>query len=194
MWKEFRPTILFLIKFFGVYLVLSVIYGIFISRYDTAEPPVTDPITRFVTFNCTHTAALFGYSPMVVENDHLNHESDEGQTYDSIWLDNTYAISVEEGCNGINIMILFLAFIVAFGGQALSMLLFIPTGLIFIHLSNIARLLLLCLFNVEWGGRHFHFFHKYGFTAIIYLAVFLLWYLWVMRFSGKNIFRKKQQE
>ncbi len=191
MWQDFKPTILFLIKFFLVYGALSVLYGLFVSNYDTSSPPQTDPITRFVTFNCTNTASFLGYSITVVKNDHLNYTADEEQTFDSIWLNDIYAISVEEGCNGINIMILFMAFVVAFGGKLINMLIFIPTGILFIHLSNIGRLLFLSLLNVEWGGRAFHFFHKYGFTAVIYLSVLLLWYLWVSRFSGKSFFRKK---
>ncbi len=191
MWKEFRPTIFFLVKFFGVYFLFSSLYGLFISSYDKAEPSEADPITHFISVNCTNTASVFGYTPTLVYNDHNNNEADAEVTYDSIWLNGTYAISVEEGCNGINIMILFIAFVVAFGGTLKNMLLFIPAGILFIHLANIGRLMLLSLINVEWNGQAFHFFHKFGFTAIIYGAILVLWYLWVTRFSGKNMSFKK---
>ncbi|WP_417602175.1 exosortase family protein XrtF [Owenweeksia hongkongensis] len=186
MWKEFKPTILFLAKFFGIYFLFSMLYGFYISSYDTSDPPQTDPITKYIAVNCGKAASILGYQFRIVEDDHVNAVNKFEVTYDSIWLDNNYAISIEEGCNGINIMILFVAFVVAFGGKWLSMLLFIPSGLLFIHISNIARLMLLSLLNVEWGGEAFHFFHKYGFTAVIYLSVFLLWYLWVVKFSGKQ--------
>ncbi len=187
MLKEFRPTIIFLVKFLGVYLVLSALYGLYIKNYDQSDPPVTDPLTQLVTINCTRTAGLFGYQWSIIENDHLNWpKKEEEQTFDSVYLNDQYAISVEEGCNGVNIMILFLAFVVAFGGRLVNMLIFIPVGILFIHLCNIGRLLLLSLLNVEWGGRAFHFFHKYGFTAVIYLSILILWYLWVTRFSGRK--------
>lgn len=185
MWKDFKPTILFLLRFFGVYIFFSFLYGLYIQHYDTAAQPVTDPITRVITYQCTRTSSLMGYRAEIIENDHLNYESAEEQTYDSLWLNNQYAISIEEGCNGINLMILFMAFVVGFGGKTVNMLIFIPAGLVFIHLANLGRLMLLSLLNIEWGGQAFHFFHKYGFTAVIYVAIFLLWYLWVMRFSGK---------
>jgi len=185
--REFKPTIIFLVKFFAIYFGFSFLYGYFISNYDTSDPPLLDPITRFVTVNCTNTAALMGYAPEIVQDDHLNREVLPEQTYDSVWLDDIYAISVEEGCNGINIMIIFVAFIVAFGGKLVNMLIFIPSGLVLIHLANIGRLLVLSLLNVEWGGRAFHFFHKYGFTAVLYVVIILLWYLWVSTFSGKQI-------
>ena len=186
MWKEFKPTILFLVKFFGIYFLFSLLYGFYISNYDTSEPPQTDPITSLVAVNCGKTASFLGYQFYIIEDDHINAPVESEVTYDSLWLNEHYAISIEEGCNGINIMILFVAFVVAFGGKMVNTLIFIPAGILFIHLSNIARLMLLSLLNIEWGGEAFHFFHKYGFTAVIYLSVFLLWYLWVVRFSGKQ--------
>lgn len=191
MWEEFKPTILFLAKFFAIYLVFSTLYGIYISGYDKVK--LLDPITRFVAGNCVATADVVGYETEVVQDDHLRMESESEQTFDSIWLNNIYAISVEEGCNGVNIMILFIAFVVGFGGRILNMLWFIPAGLAFIHIANIGRLLLLSLLNVEWDGRGFHFFHKYGFTAVLYLAILFLWYLWVMHLNGKNTFNKKKK-
>lgn len=185
MLKEFRPTLLFLVKFFGIYLGLSWAYGLYIGNYDSGSPAVLDPITRGVTAQCTHVTSALGYQTLIVEDDHLNQSTLPEQTYDSIWIDDSYAISVEEGCNGINIMILFLAFIIGFGGKALNMIVFIPLGLLFIHLANLGRLLLLSFLNIHFSAEAFHFFHKYGFTAIIYLAVLFLWYLWVMRFSGR---------
>ncbi len=191
MWQEFKPTIFFLAKFFGVYLALSWLYGLYIGAFDTQAQPQVDPITREVAQHCTQTGNLLGYEPFVLENDHLNRETPPEQTYDSIWFDGVYAISVEEGCNGINIMILFLAFIIGFGGKLINTVIFIPLGILFIHLANIGRLLLLSLLNVEFEGTAYHFFHKYGFTAVIYAAVLFLWYLWVMRFNGRKPLLKK---
>lgn len=192
MWQQFKPTIYFLLRFFGVYLVLSVAYGLYINQYDTASPAQTDPFTRMITYQCSGSSQWLGYRSQVIEDDHRNYTSNEEQTYDSLWLNDQYAISIEEGCNGLNLMILFVAFIIGFGGSPLRQLLFIPAGLLFIHLANLGRLLLLSWLNIEWSAEAFHFFHKYGFTAVIYLAIFLLWYLWVMHFSGKFSSKKSR--
>lgn len=192
MLKEFKPTILFLVKFFAIYIGFSILYGFYIKGYDTAEPSQTDPITHFISYNCTNSSRLMGYTPTIVMDDHHNRDYEEELTYDSIWMDGVYAISIEEGCNGINIMLLFIAFVIAFGGNLIKMLIFIPAGILFIHIANIGRLMALSLINVEFGGQAFHFFHKYLFTAVIYLAVLFLWYLWAVKFSDKNVFSKKQ--
>lgn len=185
MLKEFKPTIFFLAKFFGIYLLLSTLYGIFIKSYDEQMPAELDSITRAVTYNVVQIASIFGYDGSIVQNDHLNYSSDLETTYDSIYLNEKYAISVEEGCNGINIMILFLAFVVGFSGSLKNMLWFIPTGFFAIHIFNLGRLILLAYMNVELNGNGFHFFHKYFFTASIYLAVVLIWYVWVAKVSGR---------
>lgn len=185
MLKEFKPTILFLAKFFGLYLILSVLYGMYIKSYDEQKPPQLDSITRAVTYNVVQVAELFGYKGSVVQNDHMNFTSEEEQTFDSIYLNGAYAISVEEGCNGINIMILFLAFVIGFNGRLKQMLWFIPLGFLAIHAFNLGRLLLLAYMNVELNGNGFHFFHKYFFTASIYLAVLGIWYVWVAKVSGR---------
>ncbi len=193
MLKEFKPTILFLVKFFVIFLALSAMYGQYIKSYDTADPPQTDPITRFVTYNCVGAGNMMGYETMVLENDHLNYRVEDETTFDGLLMDGMNAISVEEGCNGISIMLLFVAFVIAFGGKLLNLVIFIPAGLLFIHLANIGRLMLLSLLNVEMGGQAFHFFHKYFFTASIYLAVLLLWYLWAVKFSGKTTAKKTKE-
>lgn len=192
MWQEFKPTIGFLLKFFGIYLIFSVLYGLYIGAYDTKD--LLDPATRVVAQHCASTASIIGYDIEIVEDDHLRRETLPEQTYDSLWFDQIYAVSVEEGCNGINVMILFVAFVVGFGGKLSRMAWFIPAGLLFIHLANIGRLLFLSLMNVEWGGRGFHFFHKYGFTAVLYLAILLLWYLWVMHLNGGSALQKRRDE
>jgi exosortase family protein XrtF len=185
MWQEFKPTIFFLLKFFGIYLCLSWIYGIYIASYDTQKQPVVDPFTHHIAEQCGNTAELFGYDVFILKNAHQSAQAAPEQTFSSMWFNGIQAVAVEEGCNGLNIMILFVAFVIAFGGKIKNMLIFTPLGLGFIYLANLGRILLLSLLNVELQGNAFHFFHKYGFTAIIYAAVLFLWYLWVMHFSGR---------
>ena len=33
--KEFKPTILFLVKFIGIYIVANLLYGIYVTAYAT---------------------------------------------------------------------------------------------------------------------------------------------------------------
>lgn len=179
-YSKYKGVIQFLGRFLATYVVLSFLYSsVYIYRYDTAEPPVTDPITRYITYQTRFAAELLGYDAVVFENHHQFSRVEDGQTMDTIYLDGKYAVSVEEGCNAISNIIIFLSFIIGFGGRWKALIWFIPMGLAFIHVANVTRILMLGVLNVDYGGVGFHFFHKYAFTAIIYGAIFVLWVWWV---------------
>ena len=185
MWQEFKPTLYFLLRFFGTYIILSLAYGLYIKHYDEQSPALLDPFTRIIINQVGKISSSLGYKSETIQNDHLNYpKSGYAQTFDSLLLNDKRAIAVEEGCNGLNVMIMFVAFIFAFGGwKSRNSLWFLPLGLIFIHFSNLLRLFLLAWLNVDHDGRMFHFFHKYGFTAVSYASVFLLWFVWVRNYA-----------
>lgn len=185
-----KGVLLFLIRFLATYLILSVVYGQFISHYDSLETPEADPITHFVTRQTVGIAELLGYESELYEDAHLYIQAEEEQTYDTIHLNDKYALSIEEGCNAVNVMILFLAFVIGFGGKWKAMTWFLPLGLLIVHIANIGRLLLLAIINVDFDGKGYHFYHKYFFTAILYVAIFLLWVWWVNKY-GMNKGNKK---
>jgi exosortase family protein XrtF len=168
--KEFKPTILFLLKFFGIYLVGNLLYG----WYITAWHPAPDPLTTWVTEQSAVVLQVFGYDALA----HEHHA--RPTTYLSIGEQGI--VSVYEGCNGLNVAIVFLAFLLAFGPYKKTLAWFIPLGLLVIHASNLLRIVLLFMVSLHMPD-FLYFTHKYLFTAFIYLFVFLLWIWWVMRLA-----------
>jgi exosortase family protein XrtF len=96
--------------------------------------------------------------------------------------DGLVVINVYEGCNGINVIIVFVAFLVAFGGPPKSLVLFGIGGIVLIHLFNLARIAFLFFLALS-NSRSFYYYHKYLFTATLYGVVFLLWAVWVLKFT-----------
>lgn len=177
--SEFRPTILFLVKFVGIYLVGNLLYGLFITSFE----PKPDPVTHVVSEQTAFVLNVCGY--------HVVAEDDERKpTTDINYLGRT-RLSVFEGCNGINTMIIFVAFLLAFGPISKNLLWFIPTGLLIIHLMNLVRITLL-FFVSEYLPNAMYFTHKYFFTAILYVVIFVLWVWWVKRYSGLNAKHEKK--
>ncbi|MFM8912146.1 MAG: exosortase family protein XrtF, partial [Flammeovirgaceae bacterium] len=86
-------------------------------------------------------------------------------------------IEVFEGCNSINVMLVFVSFIIAFRGTLLKTIQFAAMGCAVIYLLNLLRVAALYAVELNWP-RYLYLFHKYLFTGGIYLAVFFLWYLW----------------
>jgi exosortase family protein XrtF len=170
MIKEFKPTIFFLLKFFGLYIVGNLLYG----WYVTSWYPQPDPVTRWVTSQSAMVLEGFGYETSV-------HDYPTKPTTYIEW-NGKGIVSVYEGCNGLNVAIVFLAFLVAFGPFNKTLAWFVPLGLLIIHVSNLLRIILLFLVSIHMPN-YFYFTHKYLFTAFIYLFVFLLWIGWVMKLA-----------
>jgi len=173
MLKEFKPSLIFLAKFFAIYVIGNIVYGLFVEAYGDKADPVTVQVTQQ-----TSSALNFaGYSTIAIEN--------EGIATVSLRHEGRVILSVFEGCNGLNVMIVFCAFIIAFNGTKNKMIWFIPAGLLLIHACNVLRIFLLYVVALSYHD-YFYFVHKYFFTAILYCIVFALWAIWVIQFNVRQ--------
>lgn len=93
-------------------------------------------------------------------------------------INNEYVARIVEGCNAISVMILFVAFIIAFHSNFKKTFLFGLTGAILIYALNIIRVALLCI-GIHEYPEYASFLHDIVFPGFIYGLVFLLWMLWV---------------
>ena len=173
MFREFRPAFIFLGKFLGLYIVGNLLYGLYIKAYN----PVADPVTWAVTAQTSACLNILGSQISLIQ-DAFKPSIGMIENEESV-------ISVFEGCNGLNVMIIFVAFVVAFGGPRKAMLWFIPVGLLVIHIVNLLRIGLL-YYTAQYYAHYFYYVHKYFFTAILYFIIFALWALWVIRYNGKT--------
>jgi exosortase family protein XrtF len=171
--REFRPTIFFIGKFVGIYLVGSLLYGLYITSYE----PTVDPVTRVVSEHAAAVLTALGHPAAAYD------QPDQPTT--SLVYQGRAVVSVYEGCNGINVLIIFLGFLIAFGPVQRAMIWFIPAAVITIHLANLARIAL--LFWVALYRPHYLYYtHKYFFTAAIYAIVFCWWVLWIAKFTQRR--------
>lgn len=165
--RQFKPALRFVGLFLAVYLVGNTCYGIWIQHLSPAPDPLTVGVTRqaarlLSAYHPPVEAVVNPAGPTVF----LNQQGDT-------------RLNVYEGCNGINVMIVFLAFVVAFGGPWSRAAWFLPLGLGLIHLANLLRLVLLFEVVVRFPD-YFYYVHKYLFTASLYVGVLLLWAWWVL--------------
>ncbi len=170
MFRDFKYSFLFLGKFLAIYFCANILYGVFIDSY-VAQP---DPITYWVTNQTSHVQNILGIASSI--------EINEGKKSISMKNNGERVINVFEGCNGLNVMIVFVAFLVAYGGYPKRMLWFLPLGLLVIHLFNLLRIILLYV-AAQQNTHYFYYIHKYFFTAALYLVVIVLWIIWVMKLS-----------
>ena len=168
--KRFIPALVFVGKFVALYVVGNLFYGWMVESFS----PQPDPMTEWVTVQTAQLLSLTGY-PSVARI------SSAAPTVVIDWSGNDI-LEVYEGCNGLNVMIVFLAFMIAVGPYVKKFYWFVAGGLLLIHVLNLARIWGLFLVAVHLPAQ-FYFVHKYLFTGILYVVIFLLW-LWWFSISG----------
>lgn len=174
MLSDFKPAILFLAKFIVMYVACNLLYG----WYITSWYPAPDPVTHWVTDQSAAVLNMLGWETTV------HNHSVKPTTY--IAHNHKTVIAVYEGCNGLNVLVVFLSFLFAYGPVSKRMLWFVPLGIVVIHLSNLLRIIILFLVSLNLPD-FLYFTHKYLFTAFIFLFVFLLWFWWVLKLSKSGL-------
>lgn len=173
--KEFKPILIFLLKFILSGVVLVVLYNFFLHHYHSQNLP--DPYSKFIA-NCTvSTLEIAGFETMQVD--------DKKNPWVWIGIDGKWASYINEGCNAVSVMIIFISFIIAFSTTWKQTSLYILMGLLVIQTMNILR--------VAWLNYIFIYHedykkiaHDYVFPAIIYGTIVILWIIWVKYFALKT--------
>lgn len=132
------------------------------------------PITNVVASQSKYMLDLVGYSSEIVQSDV------ELSVYLSV--KEKPVARIIEGCNSISIVILFIAFIVAFSASFKTTVSYIIFGSLLIYVINIIRIVIIAIALYKFP-EYEHLLHNYLFPAIIYGVTFLLWFIWVRKFS-----------
>jgi exosortase family protein XrtF len=171
--QQYKPFLFFLGKFIASYLILTIIYQTYLNRFD-AENAEVDSFTQLVADQSATVLSWFDSNSYTMP--HLK------EPCVKLIYKGKYISRIIEGCNAISVMILFISFVIAFTGKLRNSIIFIILGCVLIHILNIGRITLLCV-----GLYHFpqlqHLLHGVIFPLVIYGVVFLLWIVWVNKYS-----------
>lgn len=172
--KNNKPFFLFLLKFGLSYLLLSVIYWFYLNQFDTDnnEP---DSMTAMVARQAKDVVLLFGNDATIKP-----HPKEASYLF---YVKNKSVARIVEGCNAASVMILFMAFIVAFSTTFKRTFIYIVAGIFIIHILNVIRVGLLSL-GFYYYPDYKDLLHDILFPLFIYGVVFALWVAWVIKFSG----------
>ncbi|MFC2110514.1 exosortase family protein XrtF [Bacteroidota bacterium] len=166
----------FLLKFFTTYFVLFAFYSVYLNRTQEKTPVfVCSPITNSVAEQTKNTLNFLGYN--------VRTEPHDMELSVKLLVNNVYTARVIEGCNSISLIILFIAFIIAFPGSFVATVLYAIIGSLLIYLVNILRIAFLTMALYKWPDEQ-ELLHNLVFPSIIYGMVFLLWVIWVNVFSN----------
>ena len=168
---RYKPFLLFLASFFLTYIVLTFIYQQYLNSF--AEDKV-DSVTRLVGDNTEQVLRLFDEGSSLEQSD--------SHPYMKLFYNHKYVARIVEGCNAVSVIILFISFVVAFSGKLITTLLFIFGGSLLIYILNVLRIAALSALIFYFPDQE-PFLHGVVFPIYIYGVVFILWLIWVRKFS-----------
>lgn len=93
-----------------------------------------------------------------------------------------FAVAIENGCNGIEAMVIFLAAVLAFPASWRSRALGLLLGAVSIQALNLVRVLALFLTG-SYAPKLFNSSHTVIWQSIVILFAVLLWIYWANRFA-----------
>ncbi len=169
---KYRPFLQFLGIFLISYLLLIIIYQFYLGQFDSANLEV-DGFTHFVSKQTKTVLTLLNYSVQLYPS--------TGDSSVIVEIEGIRLVRIIEGCNAVSVMILFVAFILAFSKGFVKTIGFIIFGLIVIHVLNVLRIALLTIGIMKYP-EYKHILHGVIFPLIIYGTVFFLWIIWVTKF------------
>lgn len=176
LFRKYKSVIGFVVLFLGTYIVLTVFYSVYLNlSKDSIYPP--DFITHLVAEQSSALLNGVGYDAEIVPH--------EAQPTMKLFVEGQYLARIIEGCNAVSIIILFIAFIIAFAENRKKTAIFILAGAVLIYAANIVRITILAVALYKYPNYE-HVLHGVIFPGIIYGIVFLLWMLWVRMLSKKT--------
>ena len=170
---QYKPFLLFLGKFFLSYLLLTFVYETYLNQFDSKQMEV-DAITTSVAHQSATVLSWFDSQSYTAIN--LREPSVK------LFYKNKYVSRIIEGCNAVSVIILFIAFVVAFSGKLKNTFVFIILGTVLIYVLNIFRIVILCMAMFHFP-EYQSFLHGVVFPLFIYGVVFILWIIWVNKYS-----------
>jgi exosortase family protein XrtF len=170
-----KTVIIFLIKFFGTYALLFLLYSFYLDKSQVDSDSFScAPITKTVANQTQFVLNNFGYYTEIKQSkDELSMQ---------VIINDKCVARVIEGCNAISIIILFVSFIVAFASTFKATFLYIIFGSLLIYFTNILRIAFIVVALYKYPQFE-NILHNIVFPSLIYGMTFLLWVLWVSKFS-----------
>ncbi|MBL4642923.1 MAG: exosortase family protein XrtF [Flavobacteriaceae bacterium] len=173
--NKYKNITVFLIKFFGTYFLLFAMYAAYLNSSQVKVNGFkSSSLTTQVANQTVSFLNAFGYHVTSVQHDK--------EMSVKLLVGNTYTARVIEGCNSMSIIILFIAFIVAFSGPVKATVVYVLAGSLIIYIINILRIAFLTMMLYKYPNQQM-ILHNLVFPAIIYGTTFLLWVIWVQKFS-----------
>ena len=173
LFKKYKPVLKFIVTFLLVYIVLTIAYNFYLEK-SSGEKYYPDYLTHLVAKQSEILLDTVGYDARTE-----NHPKEPSI---KLIINNKFVARVVEGCNSISVIILFISFLMAFAGKPKTTFFYALSGSVLIYTVNLVRIAVLSIGLYHYPWRR-DILHTVIFPLAIYGLVFILWMIWIKRFS-----------
>jgi exosortase/archaeosortase family protein len=184
-WQQIPGSIRRMVIMGAVMLALwKVLYTFWLEPNRILDQPLTILVAK-------QTAGLMqfiwpeGKYQIISKQDFLGQKSTGSIEHLLILKDGKPTISIADYCNGLELMVLYAAFIICMPGKAGRKWVFILMGIPLLHLANLGRCMGLVGMHLQWPGM-FDLAHHYLFKIMVYGISFGLWVLYLKPITTKH--------
>jgi len=182
-----RPVALFFIKALVLFIAWKLAYLSFLQPKRVLDGPLTRLVGHSTGQVLDMTARRpDGYSvTMVMDTVYMEGRAFRSPAVD-IYRNDQRTLRVADACNGLELMVLYLGFLICFPALLRKKLEFALAGLILIYFLNIIRCVALVEIFIHYN-KYVDVSHHFVFTFIVYAFIFLLWYFFTknLRLNGR---------
>tara|TARA_R110000868_G_scaffold3388_10_gene21924 strand:- start:493 stop:1083 length:591 start_codon:yes stop_codon:yes gene_type:complete len=177
------PIRLFLGKALLFFIIWKLIYNVFLFDSKYLDQPLTNHVGNASVQILNSLGTMSGFVAKR-ENSNYNEGVAEGNVL-AIYHNNNRVLYIANVCNGLELMVLYIGFIVCMPSALWRKILYIVIGAVLLDIINILRCVGL-IYLREYFHVYFQFAHHYLFNAIVYTATILMWMVYARKIQFKN--------
>lgn len=180
-----KPIRLFLGKAFLLFIIWKIVYNVFLYDSPYLDHPLTTNVADVSVYVLNNLGDMSGFTSVretydyILEGTPVEYESSAIYHHDNVIL---YIANV---CNGLELMVLYVGFIICMPALFWRKIKYIILGLVTLHLINIIRCVGL-IYLREYYHQYFDFAHHYLFNAMVYTGTLLIWMLFSRKINLKK--------
>ena len=167
-----------------VFVIWKLVYMGFLSNSNIIDNKLTNHVGVSSVYVLNNLTSMSGFvAKEEIYSDVLGGETIKDLS-SAIYHNGYKVLHIAKGCNGLELIVLYIGFIVCMPSKIKRKLLYIGIGILLLHSINILRCVGLIHLR-EYFHAYFQFAHHYVFKIMIYSATFVIW----VRFSRKIQFK-----
>ncbi len=176
---------LFLGKALLFFIVWKIVYGVLSFRSNSLDYVLTMHVGDASVWVLNNLTTMSGFAAVediyseVYNGETIQHRSS------GIYHNDYKVLNIADACNGLELIVLFVGFIVCMPSKIKRKILYIVLGVIVLDVVNIFRCVGL-IYLREYYHVYFDFAHHYLFKMVVYGVTFLIWWYYSRKISLKQ--------